>query len=67
MTKLILVSGRRMCKILEKIGFQKIHQKGSHARYKHQDGRMTVVPLHGNEELGKGLLPETLNSTSLLT
>ena len=46
------VSGRDMCKILERIGFQKIHQKGSHARYARHDGCMTVVPVHGNEMLG---------------
>jgi len=54
------VSGREMCKILEMIGFQKIHQVGSHVRYAHPDGRKTVVPVHGNEELGTGLINEIL-------
>ena len=31
--KLNLISGRDMCKIIEKIGFKKIHQVGSHVRY----------------------------------
>lgn len=31
--KLNIVSGRDMCKILEKIEFKKIHQVGSHVRY----------------------------------
>ena len=48
MTKLILISGKQMCKLVEKLGFKKIHQKGSHVRYKHPDGRYTVVPVHGN-------------------
>ncbi len=65
MTKLVPISGRRMCKLLEKIGFEKIHQKGSHVRYRHQDGRLTVVPVHGNEELGRGLLREILNQIKL--
>ena len=65
MTKLILISGREMCKLLEKIGFQKIHQKGSHIRYKHPDGRFTVVPIHANEDLGKGLLMEILKQIKL--
>lgn len=47
------------------MGFQLIHQKGSHVRYKHQDGRITVIPVHGNEELGKGLLREILNQVKL--
>lgn len=65
MTKLILISGREMCKLLEKAGFQKIHQKGSHIRYKHPDGRFTVVPIHANEDLGKGLLMEILKQIKL--
>jgi len=60
MTRLLLVSGRKMCKILEKLGFEKVHQVGSHARYIHPDGRRTVVPLHGNEELSIGILKEIL-------
>lgn len=48
MVKLISISGKKMCKILEKLGFEKIFGRGSHVRYKHSDGRRTVVPIHGN-------------------
>lgn len=60
MSKLIPISGKRMCKLVEKLGFEKVHQAGSHVRYIHPDGRKTVVPVHSNEELGKGLLLEIL-------
>jgi len=59
------VSGREFCKILEKLGFVKIYGKGSHVRFKHADGRRTVVPVHGNEELGRGLLKMILNQVGL--
>lgn len=65
MAKLIPISGRKLCKIVEKLGFEKIHQVGSHARYMHPDGRKTVVPVHGDEELGKGLLIEILKQIKL--
>ncbi len=65
MPKLIPISGRRFCKILEKLGFKKIHGKGSHIRFKHSDGRRTVIPVHGNENLGKGLLRTILNQIDL--
>ena len=65
MMKLISISGKQMCKLVEKLGFQKIHQKGSHVRYKHPEGRYTVVPVHGNEDLGKGLLNEILKQVKL--
>ena len=51
MTKLVTISGKEFCKILEKLGFEKIYGKGSHIRFKHPDGRRTVVPVHGNEDL----------------
>ena len=65
MTKLVTISGKKLCKLLVKLGFEKIHQKGSHIRFKHPDGRITVVPLHGNEDIGKGLLREILNQIKL--
>ena len=54
-----------MCKILEIIGFQKIHQVGNQVRYAHPDGRKTVVPVHGNEELGIGLIKEILKQSRI--
>jgi len=60
MSKLTQISGKEFCKILEKLDFKKIYGKGSHVRFKHSDGRRTVVPLHGNEKLGKGLILEIL-------
>ena len=63
--RLVPISGRKLCKVLERLGFEKIHQVGSHARYKHPDGRITVVPVHANEEVGKGLLGEILKQTKI--
>jgi predicted RNA binding protein YcfA (HicA-like mRNA interferase family) len=65
MVKLIPISGKKFCKILEKLGFEKIYGKGSHIRFKHHDGRRTVIPVHGNEDLGKGLLRAILNQIDL--
>jgi predicted RNA binding protein YcfA (HicA-like mRNA interferase family) len=38
------------------IGFQTTRQHGSHLVMKHPDGRITVVPIHKGEELGRGIL-----------
>ena len=65
MTKLVTISGKKFCKILEHLGFKKIYGKGSHIRFKHPDGRRTIVPVHGNEDLGKGLLRTILNQVDL--
>lgn len=63
--KLVPISGKDMCKIIEKLGFKKVHQVGSHIRYIHSDGRRTVVPVHSNEDLGKGLLSDILKQIKL--
>jgi len=65
MTKLVPISGRKLCKILEKLGFEKIYGKGSHIRYKHPDGRVTVVPVHSNEKIGISLLREIMRQIKL--
>ena len=56
MSRLPKISGKELCKIIEKLGFEKIFGKGSHVRFKHTDGRRTVVPIHGDEDIGPGLL-----------
>jgi predicted RNA binding protein YcfA (HicA-like mRNA interferase family) len=65
MVKLILISGKNLCKIIEKLGFEKTYGKGSHVRFKHSDGRRTVVPVHGNDNLGKGLLLRILKQIGI--
>lgn len=65
MTRLVPISGRKLCKILEKLGFEKVYGKGSHIRFKHPDERRTVVPVHGNEEIGVSLLREILRQIKL--
>jgi len=54
--KLPLLSADELAKILKKIGFELIRQKGSHMFFKHLDGRTTVVPRHPGEEIDRGLL-----------
>jgi len=65
MPKLVPISGKKFCKILEKLGFEKIYGKGSHIRFKHPDGRRTVIPVHANEDLGKGLISAILKQIKL--
>ena len=65
MTKLVPISGRKLCKILEKLDFEEIHGKGSHVRFRQLDGRRTVVPVHSNEEIGISLLNEILKQTKI--
>jgi len=63
--KLPLLTAKELIKILGKFGFHVIRQRGSHIYLKHQDGRCTVVPLHADKEIGRGLLKRILNETEI--
>jgi len=54
--KLPILSSKEVCKFLEKQGFYSIRQKGSHRFFRHIDGRTTVVPMHSNKQISRGLL-----------
>lgn len=65
MPKLSPISARELIKILEKQGFQIVHQKGSHVRLKNPDGRRTTVPMHSGEKVGVGLLRKILRDVNI--
>ena len=44
--KLPLLSGRQVLATLTCLGFVEVHQKGSHVKMKHGDGRVIVFPFH---------------------
>jgi len=60
MSKLPQISANELIKILEKVGFKIIRQKGSHIFLRHDDGRTTVIPNHPGENLDRGLLNKIL-------
>ena len=49
----------------KKLGFEKARQKGSHARWKHSDGRATTIPIHGKAEIGGWLFKEILRQLGI--
>ena len=56
MNRMPRVTGVHVVRSLRKIGFELVRQRGSHAILKHSDGRSTVVPIHGGETIGVGLM-----------
>lgn len=57
----------RLLKVLLKNGYRKVRQKGSHVFVEDASGKFaTVVPIHGNEDLGKGLLMSILNDLDII-
>jgi predicted RNA binding protein YcfA (HicA-like mRNA interferase family) len=56
---------RDLQKAAKKLGFRMVRQKGSHARWKHPDGRATSIPIHGNSEIGSWLFYEILKQLGI--
>jgi predicted RNA binding protein YcfA (HicA-like mRNA interferase family) len=50
---------------LQKHGFVKARQSGSHIIFKHADGRRTTVPMHKGKDLGRGLLKQIMRDANL--
>lgn len=50
------IKAKEFIKIVEKLGFYFDRQKGSHAIYKHNDGRRVVIPFHSGKDLKPGTL-----------
>ncbi len=54
MPKLPQVSSSSLIKVLNKLGFQQVSQRGSHIKMVHTDGRIVTIPNH--KEIKKGTL-----------
>lgn len=66
MGDLPILSGKKLLRILSKNGFRALRKKGSHVFVENAEGdRGTVIPVHSNEDLGKGILKSILNDLDL--
>lgn len=54
----------RIIKIMNKFGFEKCSQKGSHAKYiNYQTGKIFIIPMHS--EIAKGTLKSILEQADI--
>ena len=65
MSKLPMANFKTMDKILHRLSFASVRQKGSHVFYHHADGRTTTLPNHGNREISRSLMREILREVSI--
>lgn len=64
--KLPVFSGKKLLRLLLKAGYHAVRQKGSHVFVENGDWKLSsVIPIHGNEDLGKGLLKSILDDLEL--
>jgi predicted RNA binding protein YcfA (HicA-like mRNA interferase family) len=63
MTSYPAITFKNFIRKVQKLGFQRIRQQGSHIRFVHPDGRKTTIPDHGNKDIPKGLLNKIIRYT----
>ena len=63
--KLPALKSADLIKIVEKKGFEKVIHSGSHAIFRHSDGRRTTIPIHSGKTIGKGLLKQIMKDTEI--
>lgn len=65
MPALPVVTSAQLIRALERAGFEAARQRGSHRRFRHPDGRVVTVPVHGSADVGRGLLRKILRDADL--
>ena len=60
MSRVRIVDAATLERVLFALGFQKSRQKGSHAFYRHPDGRGTSIPHHQGRDLARPPIREIL-------
>ena len=60
MARLPVLKPREIVRVLERMGFVEVRQRGSHRQYRHEDGRGTTVPFHGNRDISPFLLKQII-------
>ncbi len=65
MSRLPIIDSKKFEKVLFAIEFVFVRQKGSHAYYKHPDGRYTTLPHHPGRDLGRPLIHKILREINV--
>ena len=65
MPKIKPLSSQRLIKILEKIGFKIIRQKGSHVIMINDRGTRIVIPVHPGKDVKPGLIRAIIKEAGL--
>ena len=52
-------------RVLRRNGFERVGQKGSHQKWRHQDGRQVIVADHGSKPIPIGTLKSIIEGSKL--
>lgn len=63
--RLPTIKATEILAILNRHGFVRVRQSGSHVVLRHPDGRRTTVPLHKGKDVGRGLLRQIMRDAKI--
>lgn len=67
MARLPVLKPREVARVLERLGFVEVRQRGSHKQYRHPDGRATTVPFHAGRDVSPLLLRQIIKDIRVTT
>ncbi|MEA5496699.1 type II toxin-antitoxin system HicA family toxin [Limnoraphis robusta] len=67
MSNIPILKPQEVVRILEKLGFVEVRQKGSHKQFRHEDGRGTTVPFHKGQDISPTLLKKIASDINKMT
>jgi predicted RNA binding protein YcfA (HicA-like mRNA interferase family) len=50
------LKAREVIAVLQRLGFSEVRQRGSHKQFRHNDGRVTTVPVHPGRDISPVLI-----------
>jgi predicted RNA binding protein YcfA (HicA-like mRNA interferase family) len=65
MGSLPILKPREAVRVLERLGFVQVRQRGSHRQFRHPDGRQTTVPDHGSRDISPIILRQIIKDIGL--
>jgi predicted RNA binding protein YcfA (HicA-like mRNA interferase family) len=65
MGSLPVLKPREAVRVLERLGFVQVRQRGSHRQFRHPDGRQTTVPDHSSRDLSPIILRQIIKDIGL--
>jgi predicted RNA binding protein YcfA (HicA-like mRNA interferase family) len=60
-----ICSANDVIRVLQRNGFLKVGQKGSHQKWRHADGRQVIVADHGSKPIPVGTLKSIIEGAKL--
>lgn len=65
MPKSPVLKPKEVDRILKRLGFVEVRQRGSHRQYRHNDGRGTTVPFHAGRDVSPILLRQIVKDIGM--